>query len=365
MDIGIIGMAVHPPAEAIRDARLEEIAFRTARAALADAGVERRQLDSVTLGASDELDGRSISSMLLAAPSGAYLKDEIRVTDSGMTALALTAMRVASGRFDLALVISWNQTSVGSLEDAMRMRAEPFFLRPIGMNATIADGFFAGAVAQAHGLDDGAVADLAVARQHRAALNPRGLQRPAACRTEVLGSPLRAWPLRSGHQAPITDGAVALVLASPRWLDGHPGHRPVATLRAISWCVDSYVLDARRLGALDGFGRTLDDVLARSGRAAGEPADVVEIEAQTAYYDAAFSRRLGVLAPGAVSPSGGTWAQNPLFCTGLINATEAILQVAGRAGPVQVPGARFALAHGCHGFAQQAHVFAAFERVEP
>ncbi len=197
MDIGIIGMAVHPPAEAIRDARLEEIAFRTARAALADAGVERRQLDSVTLGASDELDGRSISSMLLAAPSGAYLKDEIRVTDSGMTALALTAMRVASGRFDLALVISWNQTSVGSLEDAMRMRAEPFFLRPIGMNATIADGFFAGAVAQAHGLDDGAVADLAVARQHRAALNPRGLQRPAACRTEVLGSPLRAWPLRS------------------------------------------------------------------------------------------------------------------------------------------------------------------------
>src|SRR5690606_8737615 len=103
MDIGVIGWAMHPPADAIRDARLEEMAFRTARAALDDAGSERRQLDSVTLGACDELDGRSISSMLLAAPSGAYLKDEIRVTDSGMTALALSAMRVASGRFDLAL----------------------------------------------------------------------------------------------------------------------------------------------------------------------------------------------------------------------------------------------------------------------
>ncbi|RPH67215.1 MAG: thiolase family protein [Burkholderiales bacterium] len=364
MDIGVIGWAMHPPADAIRNARLEEIAFRTARAALDDADIERRQLDSVTLGACDELDGRSISSMLLAAPSGAYLKDEIRVTDSGMTALALSAMRVASGRFDLALVISWNQTSVVPVEDVMRMRAEPFFLRPVGMNATIADGLFAGAVGREHGLDEAAVADLTVERQRRAQANPRGLRRAPATREQVLASAVRAWPLRAGHQAPITDGAFAFVLASPRWLKANPAHRPIARLRAMSWSIDSYRLDAHRLGALDVFAHSLSDVLARSGRGASDPIDVIELEAQTGYHDAAFTRKLAERPVRAISPSGGTWAQNPLFCTGLANAAEAVLQVAGRAGPTQVPGARFALAHGCHGFAQQAHVFAAFERVE-
>src|ERR1051326_3917980 len=45
----------------------------------------------------DELDGRSISSMLLAMPAGAYLRDEIKCTDSGLLGLCLGAMRVGSG----------------------------------------------------------------------------------------------------------------------------------------------------------------------------------------------------------------------------------------------------------------------------
>ena len=51
------------------------------------------------------------------------------------------------------------------------------------------------------------------------------------------------------------------------------------------------------------------------------------------------------------------------FCTGLVLAAEAVLQVAERAGTVQVTQARRAAAHGCHGFAQQGNVVAVFERV--
>ena len=65
----MVGVATHRPALAERGLRLEEMAYATARAALDDAGVARGQLDSLTIGACDELDGRPISSMLMSAPA--------------------------------------------------------------------------------------------------------------------------------------------------------------------------------------------------------------------------------------------------------------------------------------------------------
>ena len=78
MNVYVLGVATHPPAQRIGHLRLEEMVYHTSRAALDHAGVSRGELDHVTLGACDELDGRSISSMLLSAPAGAYLKDEIK-----------------------------------------------------------------------------------------------------------------------------------------------------------------------------------------------------------------------------------------------------------------------------------------------
>lgn len=360
MDIYVIGLGMSPPHAALRHQRTEELAFETVRTALAHAGVDRHELDAVTLATSDEMDGRAISSMLMAAPSGSYLKDEIRVTDSGMTGLVLGALRIASGRFHLGLVVSWNHTSQIDVDDLMRMRAEPFTLRPVGMNSVIADGLFAGEVQRRLGLTEQAVAERIATRQEQAQRNTRGMQRAPQAAND---SPLCAWPLRRGQQAPTTDGCVAFVLASADWLTHHPQHRPLARLTAVASGIDSYRLDGARLGAMQQFDRTLADVLQRAGRAANAPIDVMEFEAQTGWHDLALEQHLGAQQVRALSPSGGVWAQNPLFCTGLVNAAEAVLQVAGQAGAVQVTDARFALAHGSHGYAQQGHSFAAFERV--
>jgi len=143
MEIYVIGYASHPPAEKVLAKRLEEMAYDTSAQALRAASVERSELDHITLAACDELDGRSISNMLMVAPAGGYLKDELRVADSGMVGLHLAAMRIASGRYSLGLLASWNKTSKAPFEDVMRMRCEPFFTRPIGLNAAIADALFA------------------------------------------------------------------------------------------------------------------------------------------------------------------------------------------------------------------------------
>ena len=364
MDVYVMGVAIHPAADAVRNLRLEEMAYATARAALDDAGITRAEIDHVTLAASDEIDARGITSMLLAAPSGAYLKDEMRVTDSGLTGLHLGAMRAGSGDLQLGLVVSWNQSSLGPLEDIARMRGEPFFLRPIGLNFAIADGLQAGAMRDRHGIVEADVAERVRMRMQAAATNPRAVRRPMPSLAEIGQSPLVAHPLRSAHRAPVTDGAVAMVLASGDWVRAHPGKRPLARIAGAAWTVDRYQLDGDRLADTALFDAALQDVLTRAGADNIDALDLVEIEAQSAWADVALTKALGAGSRVAMSPSGGAWAQNPYFCTGLVNAAEAALQVSGRAGPHQVKGAKRALAHGSSGFAQQTHGFVVLEGVQ-
>ncbi|MEW6475455.1 MAG: thiolase family protein [Actinomycetota bacterium] len=358
-DVYVLGAAVHPARAQIREYRLEELVYRTTRAALDDARVTRRQLDNVTLGGSDELDGRPISSMLLATPAGAYRVDEMKVADSGATAFCLAVARMASGDFHLGLVASWCKPSKTDPEFVTNVQAEPFFTRPLGMNGRVADGLFAQAVAQAHGVSEEEAAARAAGAYERAALNSRGAGHGVPSQHEVACSPFEATPLRAGHRAPLTDGAACLVLASERWTRRHPRHRPLARVAGVGWATDSYRLGAERLRSMTSARVAWSRALARAGIPAGS-LDVVEVESPTSYHEAAYARVFQ--ADGdRLSPSGGTFAQHPLVCTGLVNAVEAVLQVAGRAGAVQRPAVHRAAAHSCHGFAQQGNVVMVFE----
>jgi acetyl-CoA acyltransferase len=361
MDVYVVGVATHSPAECIGDKRLEEMVFDTARAALDDAHLTRDEIDHVTIAGCDELDGRSISSMLLSAPAGGYLRDEIKCTDSGLTGLCLGAMRVASEVLDIGLVVSWNKSSKAPVEGVMRMRCEPFFTRPIGLNMAICDGLFAQAVSAEFGLGDDQVGEAVAGAYQRAARNPRGMQRPVPERLYIGSSPFIATPLRKAHCAPFTDGAVAIVLVSGRWLARRPLVRPMARIAGLGWRAAGYSLGRERLSGMTSFRDAFQDALGKAGVRGPGHLDVIELDSQTAYYALAFERSLPEAKTQALSPSGGPFAQNPYFCTGLVNAVEAILQVSSRAGPVQVAGARRAAAHGMHGFAQQGNVIAIFE----
>jgi acetyl-CoA acetyltransferase len=202
MDVYVIGYASHPPAEKVLSKRLEEMVYDTSAQALRAAAIERSELDHITIAACDELDGRSISNMLMVAPAGGYLKDELRVTDSAMVGLHLAAMRIASGRYYLGLLASWNKSSTAPFEDVMRMRCEPFFTRPIGLNATIADALFAQAQCAAGTASESKATAQSANLQRAAASNPRGLKRKAATADAIASSRDAAArrALRAGHR---------------------------------------------------------------------------------------------------------------------------------------------------------------------
>jgi acetyl-CoA acetyltransferase len=359
-EVYVLGVAAAPAASSRDDVRLEELVFHTARTALDDAKVSRSALDNVTLGACDELDGRPISSMLMATPAGAYQTDEIRVTDSGLTALCLATARLASGDFDLGMVAAWCKPSKTDISVVMNLRSDPFFTRDLGFDDVVTDALFAQAVTEAFTIADDELAERVVAGRRRAARNPRGIKAPVPSQREVATAGYLATPVRTAHRAPSTDGAACLVLASQKWLARSRGHRPLARIAGVGWANDSYALDRQRLSALGSARSAWSSAM---GMAGGDTKpDLVELECPTVFHEAAYVRALD-LADTPVSPSGGVHAQNPLTATGLVHAVEAALQVSDRAGEVQIPGARRAVAHSCHGFAQQGNVFAVFERV--
>jgi len=357
----VLGVYTHPASPREDGLRLEEMVYRTSRAALDAAEVSRRQLDHLTLAACDELDGRPISSMLMAAPAGGYGIDEIKVTDSGASALCLEYARLTSGEFSLGLVTSWCKSSKTDLDSVFRYRADPFFLRPLGIGERAGDALFAQAAGEVFGVSEEEAGRRVVRAYERAARNPRGLRHPVPTVEAVNASPFESTPVRERHRAPATDGAVSLVLASEEFVHSNRECKPIAKLLGVGWATDSFRLDRERLVAQRAARSAWQAAMQRAGLSSSADLDVIELESPTGYHEAVYARIFELDDDDPkVSPSGGAFAQNPVFCTGLVNAAEAVLQVAGQAGPVQVADARTALAHGSFGCAQQGHVVAIF-----
>ena len=360
--VHVLGLAMHPATQREASLRLEEMVYRVTHEALENAKVSRAQIDGLVLGSADELDGRPISSMLMVAPAGGYLVDEIKVTDSGASALCMAYARVASGDFDLVLASSWCKSSKTDVQSVMRLRADPFYSRPLGMDSELADGLYAHANSIAFGIKAAEVADRVHRASKDAARNPRGIEASILSRQDIEHSGYDVAPVRSLHRAPLTDGAVTIVLASDRFLKANRQCRPIARVSGVGWATDRYALGGERLTAHRSARTAWQMLVRQTGVASAADFDLIEMEAQTGWYEAALSRVLEIDAGTTISPSGGAWAQNPLFCTGLVNAAEAILQVAGAAGAVQMPDVRRSVAHSMHGFAQQGNVFMAFEK---
>ncbi len=303
-----VGFARCPSPEAMS---LTELVFEASAAALADAGLTRKDLDGVCLGASDQLDGRAISSMQLAGPAGGYLLDEIKVGDDGALAFATAVLRIEAGADRRVLAASWTKESESPLATALGVNAEPVYARPAGLHPQVAEAAVTAAF-----------------------LDRAGLPAPD-------GSPddFYCWPLRHDDLPPTTDAAVAIVLSEG------PGPVEVAGL---SWATEVADPTARRLTPEAA-------VAAVAGKAAAEAGividgrTVIETTDRTPYRLAMTLAGLG-LGPETenlvnLNPSGGLRASNPVYAAGLERVAHAALAV--RAG------APVAVAHASDGYAGQ------------
>lgn len=299
-----VGFARCPSPEALS---LTELVFEASAAALADAGLRRADIDGVCLAASDQLDGRAISSMQLAGPAGGFLKDEIKLGDDGALAFATAVLRIEAGADRRVLAVSWTKESESSLEMALGVNAEPVYTRPAGLHPLVAEAAVAAAFLDRAGLPA-----------------PDGEQADFSC-----------WPLRHSDLPPPTDAAVALVLCEG------PGAVEVAGL---AWETEVPDPTARRLTPE----AAVSAVAARAQAEAGIVIDgsvVIETTDRTPYRLAMTLTGLGLTSTANVNPSGGLRASNPVYAAGLERVAHAALAV--RAG------APVAVAHSSYGYAGQ------------
>jgi acetyl-CoA acetyltransferase len=347
---------------------LEALIYESAKAALEDAGRERDDLDGIVIAASDQVDGRAISSMLTSGPAGAYLNDEINTASSPGHAFALAVAQIAAGTHRRVLVGSWgkaSETASGSTLAAEHLSAEPFFERDIDVTPLSA----AGMQAQCHRAS-GPQAERAchevAARSHAA----EGLSAQ-----DVAASPLLAYPLRVLEWPSELDGSFALIL-----------ERAESAVRGVhvsgvGWCSDSGRLADRDLVGLPHLHRAAEDARRRAGLGTADTIDTWHLHDYSPDAELLAYEPLGLCAGGEaaeivlagetavggrtpVSPGGGSLAGEAPFGGPLRKVVQAVRQLRGDAGEQQVSGAQRALVQMSSGFAGQFQTIALLSRGE-
>jgi acetyl-CoA C-acetyltransferase len=339
--------------------------------ALSDAGLTADQIDAVVVGkAPDLFEGVMMPELYLADALGAAGKPVLRVHTAGSVGGAtgiVAANLVQAGVHSRVLAVAFEKQSESNAMWALSI--QPPFSAPVLAGA---GGYFAPHIRsylRRSGAPGHIGAMVAAKDRRNGARNPYAHLRQADMTVDkVLASPMLWDPVRYDETCPSSDGACAVVLGDQAAAEA--AGRPVAWLRATAMRTEPTMFSGKdhvnpRAGA---------DAAAALWESAGitsplDQIDVAEIYVPFSWFEPMWLENLGFAAPGQgwrlteageteiggalpVNPSGGVLASNPIGASGLLRFAEAAMQVMGRAGEHQVPGARTALGHAYGGGSQ-------------
>jgi len=363
--VAVIGVHHTPLLDEVNDVSLEEMIFAAAKGALADATVGIEDIDAVVLATSDQVHGRVIESMVTAGAAGGVGRDVTTMASAGEHALVYGYLRLLAGQSTRVLVIGWGKPSESvTPEQAELVSAEPFLLRPVGMNLAVAAALQANKYRCRYGVPHEAPRAVRAAREAAHAAAYGGSVDGVGQRGRLI-----AWPLGVNDLPRPCDAAIAIVLARSQAATEAPAP---GWIRGAGWSSDRYDLGSRdlsRFEALEQAGRR-----AVGTTMAVDEIDVVEVQEISTVGAFAAAEALGLAGPGLgatatlggwprVNPSGGNLPADPGNASGLIRLACAANQARGRAGRAQIePRPALALGAALHGFAGQAATAMLFGR---
>jgi acetyl-CoA C-acetyltransferase len=339
--------------------------------AVADAGVSLEDIDAVVVGkAPDLFEGVMMPELYLADALGATGKPLLRVHTAGSvggaTALVATSL-VQAGVHRRVLAVGFEKQSESNAMWALSIM--PPFSMPLLAGA---GGYFAPHIRsyiRRSGAPEHIGAMVAVKDRRNGSRNPYAhLQQAGITLESVRSSPMLWDPVRYDETCPSSDGACAVVIGDQAAAEASGA--PVAWIRATAMRTEPTMFSGKdhvnpRAGA---------DAAAALWQQAGITDPLAQIDAAEIYvpfswFEPMWLENLGFAAPGQgwrltaageteiggvlpVNPSGGVLSSNPIGASGLLRFAEAALQVMGKAGAHQVPGARTALGHAYGGGSQ-------------
>ena len=317
----------------------------------------------------DVFDARTISDNGMTDAVGAHFRGEEKIAQDGINGLGYAMACILSGHDDVVLLMGHCKESQSESRNmCTNLSFDPFFCRPLGMDFTNASAFQARAYMNKSGVTDDHLAKIVARSRQMGAKNPFARKNNPISEQDVLNSPMLADPIRQLHQYPVTDWAVGMLICCEA--RAHEFTDTPVFLTGFGNCMDSYFLGDRELTS----NFALKKAAQRAFRMAGisdpkKDFDIAELNDAIAYQLPMWAEGLGLADEGQggkwvdsgaldaqhVNLSGGMLNGNPVMLGGLARATEAILQLQGKAGDRQVEGAKKAVAHGTTGPAGQHH----------
>ena len=218
-EIAVLGAGMHPWGKWGRN--FVEYGVEAARTALADAGVEWRDIqfvagaDTMRNGYPGYVSGATFAQAL--GWSGAQVASSYAACASGVTALATARAQILAGFCDVALVVGADTTPKGFLAPSDGDRPEdPDWLRFRLLGATNPSYFalYARRRMDLYGATERDFAKVKVKNAQHGLNNPNARYRKAVTEDEVLASPIVASPLHLLDICATSDGGAALVVSS-------------------------------------------------------------------------------------------------------------------------------------------------------
>jgi len=137
---------------------------------------------------------------------------------------------------------------------------------------------------------------------------------------ELLAAPYVRAPLRKHDLPPVSDGAVAVVLAR--------GDRARALCERPAWIRGlDHRIEVHQPGMRDLTTSASTTLAARKAGYDGGPLDVIELSSTFSPQELILRDALGIDADSNVNPSGGPLAANPVMATGLVRIVEVAQRI--------------------------------------
>jgi len=340
----------------------KELSWQAASTALNSCELTMDDIEAICMGtAPDAFDGIHMKGEYLSDGAGGWQKPYMRSYVGGGTGVFAPIQgwyHIASGLFDTCLVICEEKMS------SFYPHAQAAFLtifdhtteRPLKPNLLWIFALEMNRYMQTYGIKKEDIARVAVKNKRNAADHPSALLGDANITIQdVLDSEVLAWPVQRLDVSPVSDGAVAIILASeerakqitdkPVWIEG------------VGWSLDTAYWTNRDLA----YPRYVEAAARMAYEMAGikeprqeinivepyDPFDYKELHHLEGLLLADRGQAPQLVADGVadrdgnmpVCPSGGLLGVgNPIAAAGLMKIAELFWQLRGEAGARQVPG---------------------------
>jgi acetyl-CoA C-acetyltransferase len=373
-DVAIVGIGASKFDSITSGLSYKELMYEAATRAYSDAGIDvRNDVGSFICCAEDFWEGNSISDEYMPDQLGAKLRPLFTVSGDGLLGLAHAYMHIMAGVSDLVVVESHSKLSdVTSKELVEDLGFDPHFGRISGVDPKYLAGLEMRRYLEESGNTHEECAAVVVKNKGNALRNPRAVYGDNFSNEDILSSEEIATPLTRREISESADGSVVVVIASAkkaRKLSPKNGDKSI-WLSGISWFSDTPNIEEMDLGqAL---------YASNSARKAYEMArirkpltqiDFAEVDDTYAYKELEHIEALGLAKRAGkfvssgkadvdgqipVNVSGGSLGMGYFVeATPLVRVYEAVLQLRGNAGKMQLDNPKRAVVQSWRGIPTQ------------